>query len=143
MSMLKGVSPLLSPELLAVLAEMGHGDEIAIVDGNYPAHSSGPPVIRADGLGTPELVEAVLELMPLDTFSDANVWYMDNGEAEKPEIWKAFDAVLAGSGEDARVEAIDRFAYYERAREAYAIVATSETRLYACIILKKGVIFPV
>ncbi len=141
--MLKGVSPLLSPELLAVLAEMGHGDEIAIVDGNYPAHSSGPPVIRADGLGTPELVEAVLELMPLDTFSDANVWYMDNGEAEKPEIWKAFDAVLAGSGEDARVEAIDRFAYYERAREAYAIVATSETRLYACIILKKGVIFPV
>ncbi|HHO58288.1 MAG TPA: fucose isomerase [Oceanithermus profundus] len=141
--MLKGVSPLLSPELLAVLAEMGHGDEIAIVDGNYPAHSSGPPVIRADGLGTPELVEAVLELLPLDTFSDANVWYMDNGEAEKPEIWKAFDAVLAGSGEDARVEAIDRFAYYERAREAYAIVATSETRLYACIILKKGVIFPV
>lgn len=140
--MLKGVSPLLSPELLAALAEMGHGDEIAIVDGNYPAHSSGPPVVRADGLGTPELVKAVLELMPLDTFSEANVWYMDNGEAAKPEIWKAFDAVLAGSGEDARVAAIDRFAYYKRAREAYAIVATSETRLYACIILRKGVIFP-
>ncbi|WP_041554741.1 RbsD/FucU domain-containing protein [Oceanithermus profundus] len=141
--MLKGIPPLLSPELLAALAEMGHGDEIAIVDGNYPAHSSGPPVIRADGLGTPELVQAILELMPLDTFTDANVWYMDNGEAAKPEIWKAFDAVLADSGEDARVAAIDRFAYYERAREAYAIVATSETRLYACIILKKGVIFPV
>ncbi|ADR36801.1 RbsD or FucU transport [Oceanithermus profundus DSM 14977] len=143
MAMLKGIPPLLSPELLAALAEMGHGDEIAIVDGNYPAHSSGPPVIRADGLGTPELVQAILELMPLDTFTDANVWYMDNGEAAKPEIWKAFDAVLADSGEDARVAAIDRFAYYERAREAYAIVATSETRLYACIILKKGVIFPV
>ena len=142
MSMLKGVPPQLSPELLATLAEMGHGDEIAIVDGNYPAHSSGPPVIRADGLGTPELVEAVLELMPLDTFTDANVWYMDNGEEVKPEVWKEFDAVLAASGEDARVQPIDRFEYYDRAQDAYAIVATSETKLYACIILKKGVIFP-
>ncbi len=142
MSMLKGVPPQLSPELLMVLAEMGHGDEIAIVDGNYPAQSAGPLVIRADGMGAPEMVEAVTKLMPLDTFSDVNVCYMDNGQDEKPEVWKEFDAVLARSGEEAKVEAIDRFEYYDRAQDAYAIVATSETKLYACIILKKGVIFP-
>ena len=142
MSMLKGVPPEISPELLMVLAEMGHGDEIAIVDGNYPAHSSGPLVIRADGMGTPEMVAAILKLMPLDTFTDANVWYMDNGQEVKPEVWQEFDAVLAQSGEEARVQAIDRFEYYDRAQDAYAIIATSETKLYACIILKKGVIFP-
>ena len=142
MSMLKGVPPELSPELLATLAEMGHGDVLAVVDGNYPAHSSGPPVIRADGLGTPELVSAILKLMPLDTFTDANVWYMDNGEEVKPAVWKEFDAVLAASGEEARVRAVDRFEYYDRARDAYAVVATSETKLYACILLQKGVIFP-
>ncbi len=140
--MLKGIPPELSPELLATLAEMGHGDELAIVDGNYPAHSSGPPVIRADGLGTPELLAAILKLMPLDTFTDSNVFYMDNGEEVKPEVWEEFDAVLKASGEDARVHPVGRFEFYERAQGAYAIVASSETKLYACIIIKKGVIFP-
>ncbi|XOB97646.1 RbsD/FucU domain-containing protein [Deinococcota bacterium DY0809b] len=85
---------------------------------------------------------AVLRLMPLDTFSDVNVWYMDNGEEVKPAVWKEFDAVMAASGEAARVRAIDRFEYYDRAQDAYAVVATSETKLYACILLRKGVIFP-
>ncbi len=140
--MLKGIPRILSPELLMMLAEMGHGDEIAIVDGNYPAESAGPPVIRADGHGVPEVLKGILTLMPLDTFVDANVFLMDNGKEEKPPIWKEFTRVIEDAGEDGRIKALDRFEFYDRAREAYCIVATSETALYANIILKKGVIFP-
>ena len=140
--MLKGIPRILSPELLMMLAEMGHGDEIAIVDGNYPAESAGPPVIRADGHGVPEVLKGILTLMPLDTFVDANVFLMDNGKEEKPPIWKEFTRVIEDAEEDGRIKALDRFEFYERAREAYCIVATSETALYANIILKKGVIFP-
>ncbi len=140
--MLKGIPRILSPELLMVLAEMGHGDEIAIVDGNYPAESAGPPVVRADGHGVPDVLAGILSLMPLDTFVDANVFLMDNGEEEKPPIWKEFTRVIKEAEEDGRIKALDRFEFYDRAKNAYCIVATSETALYANIILKKGVIFP-
>jgi len=140
--MLKGISPALSPELLKVLAQMGHGDEISIVDGNYPAESVGPKVIRADGLGVPEILEGIIALLPIDNFVAENVFYMDNSEKEKPPIWAKFDKILADSGEDIRIKHLERFDYYDRAKQSVAIVATSETALYANVILKKGVIFP-
>ena len=140
--MLKGISPALSPELLKVLAKMGHGDEISIVDGNYPAESAGPKVIRADGLGVSEILEAIVALLPIDNFVDENIFYMDNSEKEKPPIWQEYDQILADSGEDCRIKHLERFDYYDRAKQSVAIVATSETALYANVILKKGVIFP-
>ena len=140
--MLKGIPSILSPELLMALAEMGHGDEIAIVDGNYPATSAGPPVIRADGHGVPEVIIGILKLLPLDTFTDTNVFFMDNGKDEKPPIWHEFTDIIKDAKEDGRIDALDRFVFYDRARKAFCIIATSETALYANIILKKGVIFP-
>ncbi len=140
--MLKGISPVISPELLKVLAKMGHGDEISIVDGNYPAESVGPQVIRADGLGVPAILEAIVALLPIDNFVDENIFYMDNSEKEKPAIWQDFDQILKDSGEDCRIKHLERFDYYDRAEKSVALVATSETALYANVILKKGVIFP-
>ncbi len=139
--MLKGVPKELSPELLGLLAEMGHGDEIVVVDANYPAYSAGPPVVAVPGVDAPTMVAAILKLMPLDTFVEENVFLMDSGNEEKPEIWQDFHQVLKESGEDARTAPIDRFDFYERAQNAYAIVATGEGRPYGCVILKKGVIF--
>jgi len=138
--MLKGIPTVLSPELMKVLMEMGHGDEIVLADGNFPSHSLGPKVIRADGHGVPELLEAILKFFPLDTFVEENVILMDNGEAEKPPIWEKYYSILESSGEPFRVKAIDRFEFYERASKAFCVVATSETALYANVILKKGVV---
>ncbi len=140
--MLKKIPAILSPELLKTLAKMGHGDEISIVDGNYPAESAGPKVIRADGLGIPEVLSAILELLPLDNFVDTNVYYMDNGKKEKPTIWEEFDKIFAASGEPFSIKNLDRFDYYDQAQKSVCIVATSETALYSNVILKKGVIFP-
>lgn len=140
--MLKGISPIISPELLKVLAKMGHGDEISIVDGNYPAESAGPQVIRADGLGVPAILEAIVTLLPIDNFVDANIFYMDNPEKDKPPIWQSLDKILKDSGEDCRIKHLDRFDYYDRTKKAVAVIATSETAIYANVILKKGVIFP-
>jgi len=137
--MLKGISPLISPELLKVLCEMGHGDEILLADANYPAESCGPKVIRADGLGIPSLLEAILKLFPLDTYVNENVILM-SPEKGKPPIWERYEEVLKASGEDVRIVTLSRFDFYDRARKAYAIVATGERALYANIILKKGVI---
>ncbi len=141
--MLKGIPRVLSPELLMVLAQMGHGDEIAIVDGNYPAESSGPPVIRADGHGVPEIMRGILSLLPLDTFASENVFFMDNGKEEKPPIWEEFLDAIKEAEEEGRIKALGRFEFYDRAKNAFCIVATGETALYANVILKKGVIFPV
>jgi L-fucose mutarotase len=137
--MLKGISPLLSPELLKVLCEMGHGDEIVLADANYPVCSSGPKVIRADGLAMPGLLEAILKLFPLDTYAKENVILMASNEG-RPEIWDKYEEILKASEEDARITAIERFDFYRRASNAYAVVATGERALYANIILKKGVI---
>ncbi len=138
--MLKGIPKEIGPELLRLLAEMGHGDELAIVDANYPAYAAGPPVVYAGGVGAPEMLAAILKLFPLDTFTEANVFPMQ-GDDGRPEIQDDFERVLAASGEDARIRPIDRFAFYERARSARAIVATGEGRPYGCVLIKKGVIF--
>ena len=143
--MLKGISPLLSPELLKVLCEMGHGDELVIADGNFPAESIGKnaAVIRADGHGVPELPDAVLQLIPLDQSVDqpAALMKVVPGDPVVPVIWDEYRALLQKHGEDPdKVEMTERFAFYERAKKAYAIIATGETAIYANILLKKGVV---
>lgn len=140
--MLKGISPLISPELLKVLCEMGHGDEIVLADANFPAESMGQRVVRADGIGAAELLRAILPLFPLDQYDESNFVLMSvvPGDPIKPVIWDEYRATLTTYEPDAKIQTIDRFAYYERAKKAYGIVATGESAQYANILLKKGVI---
>lgn len=143
--MLKGIPPILSPELLKVLCEMGHSDTIVIADGNFPAESMGKnaKVIRCDGHGCPELLDAILQLFPLDTHVDNPVSFMavSPGDAEPP-IWDEYKQILAEHDpRGARtIATIERFAFYEKSKNAYAIIATGEKALCANIILQKGVI---
>ncbi len=141
--MLKGVPTAISPELMYVLMRMGHGDELVLGDGNFPADSNAQRIVRADGLDVVTVLDAVLKFFPIDTFSEdvAVVMQPVDKNAPEPPIWKEFRRVLE-LHEKRRVELtpIERFAFYERARKAYAIVATSETALYANLILKKGVV---
>lgn len=141
--MLKNIDPLLSPELLMVLRSMGHGDDIAVVDANFPAASMARRLVRLDGVTATAVTDAILSVMPLDDFVPEAAWRMevvDNPQGEQP-IFGEFRAVIARrEGTDFRLAALERFAFYERARAAYAIVATGEARLYGNIILKKGVV---
>jgi L-fucose mutarotase len=141
--MLKGIPPIISPELLKVLAEMGHGDEIVLADGNFPAVSNAKRLIRADGHGIPGLLQAILQVFPLDTYVQAATAVMEvvPGDTYKPVIWEEYREILRKSGEKFHdFEMVPRFGFYERAQKAYAIIATGEGSLYANIILKKGVI---
>ena len=138
--MLKGIPSILSPELLKTLMEMGHGDEIVIGDGNFPGTSTNPKCIRCDGHGTCELLEAILKLLPLDTY-EKPVYLMAKvpGDNVETPIWDEYAKIISPYT-DEKPEEIERFAFYERAKKAYAVVMTSESALYANIILKKGVI---
>ena len=139
--MLKNISPIISPELLKILMEMGHGDEIVIGDGNFPAASIAQRLVRLDGHGVDEILDAILKLMPLDTYVEAPVALMDNGDPDNcPPIWSAYEATVTANEGDKEFELVERFAFYERAKKAYAVVATGETAIYANIILKKGVV---
>ncbi|MCH4886574.1 fucose isomerase [Acidaminobacter sp. JC074] len=133
--MLKGIPKILSPDLLKVLMEMGHGDNIVIADGNFPSASVHHRVIRADGHNVSSLLEAILKLYPLDT-AQVPVILMDNDSEVKPPIWKDYFNILGSY--DFTYECVDRFKFYDIAKEAYAVIATSEPALYANIILKKG-----
>ncbi len=139
--MLKGIPKIIGPELLKALCEMGHGDELVIADGNFPAEALGKRIIRADGQGAKELLRAVLELFPLDSYADVNMVLMSVAEGDdvKPTIWEDYKA-LGASDPAFSLGFEERFAFYERAKHAYAIIATGESALYANIILKKGVI---
>jgi L-fucose mutarotase len=140
---LKHIPPILSPELLHVLAEMGHGDEIVLGDGNFPAAGIARRLIRADGHSTPALLDAILTLFPLDTYVECPVALMDNGEpGNPPPIWQEYSRIILAREGDRQVELVERFAFYERARHAFAVVATGEGALYANILLKKGVVAP-
>ena len=132
--MLKGISPLLSPELLKVLDEMGHGDEIVFADANFPTVSTGKRIVRADGIGAVELLDAVLQLFPLDQYDEDHFVLMEVVPGDPVQ------AVLNRYEPEAKVHTMERFAYYERAKEAYCVVATGETAQYANMILKKGVV---
>ena len=137
--MLKNVPKLLSPELLKVLCEMGHGDEIVIGDANFPANTYGKRVIRADGINGAELLDAILKMIPLDTY-DVNFMLMDvNPGDEKPAIWDEYIAI-ASSDPAFKIGMLERFEFYERASKAFEIVSSGEEKTYANYIIKKGLI---
>ena len=140
--MLKGIDPIISPELLKIIMEMGHSDELVIGDGNFPAASNAQRLVRLDGHGVCEILDALLKLFPLDTYVEAPVGLMavTPGDDVKPVIWDEYRRIIKEREGDHNIEMIERFEFYERARKAYAIVATGETALYANIILKKGVV---
>ncbi|MCL2821308.1 MAG: L-fucose mutarotase [Oscillospiraceae bacterium] len=142
--MLKGISNLISPELLKILMEMGHGDEIVLGDGNFPAAACARRLVRADGHAIPALLDAVLELFPLDEYVDNPVALMavvPGDNSPTPEIWQTYEKLLSKHGQKPnQIEYMDRFDFYQRTKNAFAVVATGESAIYANILLKKGVI---
>ena len=143
--MLRNLDPLLSPDLPHALSAMGHGDDIVIADANYPGSSSGPQCIRADGVSATDILRAVLSVMPLDTFvPDPALTMQVVGDASAiPEAVADFQRIIDATADaPAPIASLERFAFYDRASSAFAIVQTGETRLYGNIILKKGVVAP-
>lgn len=141
--MLKGISSIISPELLKILMEMGHGDTIVLADGNFPSASHAARLIRADGHGIPQLLDAILQLMPLDPYVEHPVSLMDlvPGDTVETPIWEEYRSIVQQhEGKEIPFELVERFAFYEEAKKSYAVIATGERALYANIILKKGVI---
>ena len=140
--MLKGISPLLSPDLLALLCRMGHGDELVLADAHFPGHTMNAQVIRADGLRIPDLLDAMLPLFELDAYVDAPLVMMAAvpGDRLDPAVEKAYRVPIRRHARQApAIARIDRFAFYDRARQAFAVVMTGETAKYGNILLKKGV----
>ncbi len=144
--MLKGIPKVLSPELLKVLCEMGHSDRLVIGDGNFPSESVGKDsiVIRMDGHGVCEILEAILQLFPLDTYVEQPVKLMQvlPGDSVETPIWDSYKEIVSkvDARGDSAIGQIERFAFYEEARSAYAVIATGESALYANIMLQKGVV---
>jgi L-fucose mutarotase len=142
---LKGIPPILSPELLKVLCEMGHTDELTIGDGNFPGHTYGKKVIRLDGHGVPEVLDAILQVFPLDTYVDKPITLMSvvKGDTAKTPIWDTYKAIVAKH--DSRgaecFEEIDKWEFYDKTKEkSTVVIMTGETAIYANVILKKGVV---
>ena len=141
--MLRNLDPILSPDLLYTLRAMGHGDEIVLADANYPGASSGPTCIRADGSTASEVLRAVLSVMPLDTFvPDPALTMQVVGDPDAiPDAVRDFQAIINDTADaPAQIQTLERFAFYDRAATAFAVVQTGERRLYGNIILKKGVV---
>jgi len=143
--MLKGIPPILSPELLKVLCEMGHTDELTIGDGNFPGHTYGKKVIRLDGHGVPEILDAILTVFPLDTYVDKPVTLMAvvKGDTAKTPIWDTYKEIVAKYDERGAdcFEAIDKWEFYDKTKDkSTVVIMTGETAIYANIILKKGVV---
>lgn len=141
--MLKGLSPLLTPDLLHVLASMGHGDEIVLADANFPAATHARRLVSLHGVDAPAALDAVLSVLPLDDFVEHSAMTMQvvGVDPAVPEVVQRFDAILLCHGAAAS-SPVERFAFYERAAAAFAIVATGERRIYGNILLKKGVVRP-
>jgi len=140
--MLKGISPLLSPELLAVMCRMGHGEELVLADGHFPGHQFNDTVIRADGLNIPDLLDAILPLFEIDSYDTTPVITMDavEGDSLDPKVEGSYAAAIARHSElNPKISRLDRFAFYDRVEKAHAVVATGDVNKYANIILKKGV----
>lgn len=140
--MLKKIPKILSPDLVHALMKMGHGDEIVLADANFPGHSLHANVIRCDGLGIPPLLEAILELLPLDPYAEHQAALMSvvPGDPVVPTIWDTYREIVARHDASATLAFEERFDFYERAKSTYAVVMTGEEALYGNIILKKGVI---
>jgi L-fucose mutarotase len=140
--MLKGIPPIIGPDLLYVLQAMGHGDQITIVDGNYPGESAGPRLVRMDGHTATDVLDAILTLLPLDDFVDDPAICMQvvGAAARREPIMDEFEAIVQKHEPKMGLTSLERFAFYARANAGYAIVQTGERRLYGNVILKKGVI---
>ena len=141
--MLKGIPSILPPELLKILMEMGHGDELVISDGNFPAANYAQRLVRCDGHNVPDLLDAHLKFYPLDPYVDAPVSLMQvvPGDTVETPIWDVYKAIVRKHEPvNNKVQNVERFAFYEQAKAAYAVVSTGEKALYANIILKKGVV---
>lgn len=140
--MLKGISPLISPELLSTLARMGHGDEIILADAHFPGETFNKHVIRADGLGIPDLLTAILPLFELDAYVPHPLVMMAAVEGDEldPSVEKSYLKSIRETNPDIQqIERIDRFEFYDRAKESFAVIMTGETAKYGNILLKKGV----
>lgn len=141
--MLDGISPVVSPDLLAILSRMGHGDEIVLADAHFPGHSSNDTVLRADGVLIPTLLDGILPLFPLDPYVDHSVAMMAAvpGDSLDPAVETAYRACLdrhrPGTPE---IERVERFAFYDRTKDAFAVVMTGDTSKYGNVILKKGLV---
>ncbi|MDB5613229.1 MAG: ribose transporter [Devosia sp.] len=142
--MLKNIPPILGPDLLGILRAMGHGDEIAIVDANYPGDSAGPLLVRMDGISVTDVLDAVLTLMPLDDFVDEAAICMQvvGSAGQREPVMDAMDAIIKQHEPKMALSSMERFAFYERVSKGYAIIQSGERRLYGNILLKKGVIRP-
>ena len=149
--MLKGIPNILTPELLKVLAEMGHTDELTIGDGNFPGHSFGKQVIRMDGHGVPEILDAILQVFPLDTYPNAEgvmvppctLMAVEPGDDAKTPIWDTYKDIVRTYDErgDACFEEINKWDFYDKTRaNSRVVIMTSETAIYANVILRKGVV---
>ena len=141
--MLKGVNPLLSPPLILALAEMGHGDELVVVDRNYPAYTAGRPVVHLDGVDAGTAVAAILELLPLDTFVEHALLHMQEGDgtgAALPIHSEVQALASEAEGRQISLGPVHRLDFYARARSAHVVVTTGESRPYGCFILVKGVL---
>ena len=138
--MLIGINPVISPELLKILDEMGHGDEIVIADSNYPSETYGQRVVRADGVGAIILLKEIMKLIPLDDYVSDNFILMQTKDGVPAQIWKEYEDIASSSHFFKKMTLITRDEFYERSRRAYCIIASGETSIYANIIIKKGVI---
>ena len=140
--MLKGISSIISPELLKILMEMGHGDELVIGDGNFPAASMSQRLVRADGHGVPALLDAILALFPLDTFVEKPVALMEvvPGDNFQPVIWEEYRKIIQRHEPFTDFEYVERFAFYDVAAKAELIIRTGETRIYGNALVRKGVV---
>jgi L-fucose mutarotase len=140
--MLNGIPKILSPDLLKIIMEMGHGDELVIADGNFPAASLAQRLVRLDGHPVPGVLDAILQFFPLDTFEESPVVFMAvaSGDSYTPKIWGKYRKIIEHRSGHVKIETIERYAFYSRTRQAYAVVATSETARYANVILKKGLV---
>lgn len=141
--MLKHFNPILSPDLLHALRQMGHGDEIAVVDANFPAYSQGQRVVRLDGVDATRALDAILSVMPLDDFTPEACWRMQvvgAADQEMPIFAEFHNIIAKREGAQFTLASLERYAFYARAAKCFAIVATSERRLYGNIILKMGVV---
>lgn len=138
--MLKGIPDIISPELLKILCEMGHGDEIVFADANFPSASIAKNLVRADGIELSKLLSATLDLFPLDQYDDEHFVLMQKCEGDNADTsaWDDYKKILNQKSPNSKVTFCERFDYYERAKKAYAVVATGEKRQYANVILKKG-----
>lgn len=142
--MLKNIPPILGPDLLGILRAMGHGDEIAIVDANYPADAAGPALVRLDGISATDVLDAILTLMPLDDFVDEAAICMQvvGNAGQREPVMDEFERIIRRHEPKMGLASLERFAFYDRVKHGYAIIQTGERRLYGNILLKKGVIRP-